>query len=52
MVGLEDSLDYLYGMGIRGLYVAGSLLYNEPWASDSYSPLVSANVNITISTHR
>ena len=39
--GLIDSLDYLQGLGIRGLYVAGSLLYNLPWGSDSYSPLVS-----------
>jgi alpha-1,3-glucan synthase len=39
--GLVDTLDYLHGLGIRGIYLAGSLLYNFPWMSDSYSPLVS-----------
>ncbi|EMC98218.1 glycosyltransferase family 5 protein [Baudoinia panamericana UAMH 10762] len=37
--GLQDSLDYLHGMGIRGLYIAGSNLINLPWAADQYSPL-------------
>ncbi|KAG9923171.1 glycosyltransferase family 5 protein, partial [Aureobasidium melanogenum] len=37
--GVRDSLDYLQGMGIKGIYLAGSLLYNFPWSSDSYSPL-------------
>lgn len=41
VTGLEDTLDYLHGLGIRGLYVAGSLLHNMPWSADSYSPLVS-----------
>jgi len=36
--GLQDSLDYLHGMGIRGLYIAGSALLNEPWEADAYSP--------------
>jgi alpha-1,3-glucan synthase len=36
--GLQDSLDYLHGMGIRGLYVAGSALLNMPWEADQYSP--------------
>ncbi|KAK3676019.1 hypothetical protein LTR78_004211 [Recurvomyces mirabilis] len=36
--GLEASLDYLHGMGIRGLYLAGSALLNDPWAADQYSP--------------
>ncbi|KAL1297187.1 hypothetical protein AAFC00_004759 [Neodothiora populina] len=39
VAGLVDSLDYLHGLGIRGIYLAGSILYNLPWASDSYSPL-------------
>nr|OQO18342.1 hypothetical protein B0A51_18106 [Rachicladosporium sp. CCFEE 5018] len=38
LAGLVDSLDYLHGMGIRGLYLAGSLFYNHPWAMDGYSP--------------
>ncbi|KAF2765531.1 hypothetical protein EJ03DRAFT_330849 [Teratosphaeria nubilosa] len=38
MKGLQDSLDYLHGMGIRGLYIAGSALINMPWEADQYSP--------------
>ncbi|KAK5239066.1 hypothetical protein LTR16_012333, partial [Cryomyces antarcticus] len=30
MRGLQDSLDYLHGLGIRGIYLAGSLLLNLP----------------------
>ncbi|KAI9790086.1 MAG: hypothetical protein M1816_005556 [Peltula sp. TS41687] len=39
MRGLRESLDYLHGMGIRGLYLAGSPHINMPWAADGYSPL-------------
>ncbi|KAH0555720.1 hypothetical protein GP486_006335, partial [Trichoglossum hirsutum] len=37
--GLMGSLDYLQGMGIKGLYLAGSPHINIPWGSDGYSPL-------------
>ena len=37
--GLVDSLDYIQGMGIRGIYIAGSPFINLPWGSDGYSPL-------------
>ncbi|KAB5522170.1 alpha-1,3 glucan synthase [Coniochaeta sp. 2T2.1] len=37
--GLIDSLDYIKGMGIVGIYIAGSPFLNQPWQSDSYSPL-------------
>lgn len=37
--GLQGSLDYLQGMGIKTLYLAGSPMINQPWASDGYSPL-------------
>ncbi|KAI5785864.1 alpha-1,3-glucan synthase [Geopyxis carbonaria] len=37
--GLVDTLDYLQGMGIKGLYLSGSPLVNEPWSSDGFSPL-------------
>jgi len=37
--GLIDSLDYLQGMGIKALYLAGSPFINQPWGADSYSPL-------------
>lgn len=35
--GLIDSLDYIRGMGITGIYIAGSPFINQPWQSDSYS---------------
>ncbi|ORY57893.1 alpha-1,3-glucan synthase [Pseudomassariella vexata] len=35
--GLVDSLDYIQGMGVRGLYIAGSPFINQPWVPDSYS---------------
>ncbi|KAF2667663.1 alpha-1,3-glucan synthase [Microthyrium microscopicum] len=46
VLGLMDSLDYLQGMGIKGLYVAGSPFLNQPWTADSYSP-----VDLTILDH-
>ena len=36
--GLQDSLDYVAGLGIKGLYLAGSPMINVPWGSDGYSP--------------
>lgn len=38
MKGLHDSLDYLHGLGIRGLYIVGSVLINLPWQADAFSP--------------
>ncbi|PIA97098.1 Cell wall alpha-1,3-glucan synthase ags1 [Cercospora beticola] len=37
--GLVDTLDYLQGMGIKALYIAGSPFMNQPWVYDSYSPV-------------
>ncbi|PNS16674.1 Cell wall alpha-1,3-glucan synthase ags1 [Sphaceloma murrayae] len=37
--GLRDSLDYIQGMGIKGLYLVGSIFHNMPWAADAFSPL-------------
>ncbi|EFQ32048.1 glycosyl transferase group 1 [Colletotrichum graminicola] len=37
--GLVDSLDYIQGFGIRGIYLAGSPFINQPWGYDMYSPL-------------
>ncbi|KAL5341190.1 hypothetical protein BJX70DRAFT_395913 [Aspergillus crustosus] len=37
--GLVDTLDYLQGMGIKGIYLAGTILMNQPWGSDGYSAL-------------
>ncbi|EFW15163.1 hypothetical protein CPSG_08351 [Coccidioides posadasii str. Silveira] len=39
VLGLVDSLDYISGMGIKGIYIAGTILINEPWGADGYSPL-------------
>ncbi|KAK3689181.1 hypothetical protein B0T22DRAFT_168289 [Podospora appendiculata] len=39
LAGLVDSLDYIQGMGIKALYIAGSPFINQPWGADSYSPL-------------
>lgn len=37
--GLIDTLDYLEGMGVKALYIAGSPFLNQPWGYDQYSPL-------------
>ncbi|KAJ5420316.1 hypothetical protein N7465_002835 [Penicillium sp. CMV-2018d] len=39
VAGLVDSLDYLQGMGIKGIYIAGTSLLNQPWTSDGYGVL-------------
>lgn len=37
--GLVDSLDYIQGMGIEAIYIAGTPFINQPWGADGYSPL-------------
>ncbi len=37
--GIVDTLDYLQGMQVKGLYIAGSPFKNQPWGYDQYSPL-------------
>ncbi|KAL8855438.1 MAG: hypothetical protein Q9178_007906 [Gyalolechia marmorata] len=39
VTGLQDTLDYLAAMGIRGIHLSGSPLINAPWDSDALSPL-------------
>ncbi|PGH35944.1 alpha-1,3-glucan synthase [[Emmonsia] crescens] len=39
ILGLVDTLDYLQGMGIKGIYLAGTILMNQPWGADGYSAL-------------
>ena len=39
VAGLQDTLDYLAGMGIRGIYISGTPLINAPWGGDAFSPL-------------
>ncbi|KAJ5794268.1 CAZyme family GH13 [Penicillium paradoxum] len=36
VAGLVDTLDYLQGMGIKGIYIAGTSLLNQPWTFDGY----------------
>ncbi|KNZ71786.1 Cell wall alpha-1,3-glucan synthase mok13 [Termitomyces sp. J132] len=37
--GLVSRLDYLYGMGIRVIFISGTPFLNMIWQADSYSPL-------------
>lgn len=37
--GIYDSLDYLVGMGIKTIYLTGSMMLNMPWSPDGYGPL-------------
>ncbi|KAJ9408695.1 putative alpha-1,3-glucan synthase [Paecilomyces variotii] len=37
--GLMDSFDYIQGMGVKALYIAGMPHINMPWGSDGFSPL-------------
>ncbi|KAG8934063.1 Cell wall alpha-1,3-glucan synthase ags1 [Tulasnella sp. 418] len=37
--GLETHLDYLAGMGIGAIYIAGTPFLNMPWQADSYSAI-------------
>ncbi|KAK3385564.1 glycosyltransferase family 5 protein [Podospora didyma] len=39
LAGLTESLDYIAGMGIRAIYIAGSPFINQPWGADQYSPI-------------
>ncbi|KAL8886169.1 MAG: hypothetical protein Q9215_006085 [Flavoplaca cf. flavocitrina] len=39
VAGLQETLDYLAGMGIRGIYISGTPLINAPWGGDAFSPL-------------
>lgn len=39
LAGLRNKLDYLQGMGIRVVWIAGTGFLNMPWQADSYSPL-------------
>ncbi|CAA7271667.1 unnamed protein product [Cyclocybe aegerita] len=37
--GLRARLDYLYGMGVRVVFMSGTPFLNMLWQADSYSPL-------------
>ncbi|KAI9466337.1 glycoside hydrolase family 13 and glycosyltransferase family 5 protein [Lactarius psammicola] len=37
--GLVSKLDYLLGMGVKGIFISGTPFLNMLWQADSYSPL-------------
>ncbi|CDO74608.1 Glycoside Hydrolase Family 13 / Glycosyltransferase Family 5 protein [Trametes cinnabarina] len=37
--GLVSKLDYIQGMGIKGIFISGTPFLNMLWQADSYSPL-------------
>lgn len=37
VAGLIDTLDYVRGMGVKAIYIAGTPLINQPWGTDGYS---------------
>ncbi|KAJ3541757.1 hypothetical protein NM688_g6042 [Phlebia brevispora] len=39
LMGLVSKLDYLQGMGIKGIFISGTPFINMLWQADSYSPL-------------
>ncbi|KAL9609251.1 MAG: hypothetical protein Q9167_005970 [Letrouitia subvulpina] len=37
--GLLNDLDYIQGLGMKGIYLTGSPFLNMPWSGDGYGPL-------------
>ncbi|KAL9588903.1 MAG: hypothetical protein Q9203_002289 [Teloschistes exilis] len=37
--GVRNNLDYIQGIGIKGIYLTGSPFINMPWSGDGYGPL-------------
>ncbi|KAG8878121.1 Cell wall alpha-1,3-glucan synthase ags1 [Tulasnella sp. 331] len=37
--GLAKRLDYIQGMGMGAIWIAGTIFVNMPWQADSYSPV-------------
>ncbi|KII88464.1 glycosyltransferase family 5 protein [Plicaturopsis crispa FD-325 SS-3] len=37
--GLTARLDYIQGMGVKGIYISGTPFLNMLWQADSYSPI-------------
>ncbi|KAI6005611.1 glycoside hydrolase family 13/glycosyltransferase family 5 protein [Pisolithus albus] len=37
--GLASKLDYIQGMGMKAIYLSGTIFLNMIWEADSYSPL-------------
>ncbi|KAH7889233.1 glycoside hydrolase family 13/glycosyltransferase family 5 protein [Phlebopus sp. FC_14] len=37
--GLASKLDYIQGMGVKAIYLSGTIFLNMIWQADSYSPL-------------
>lgn len=53
VLGLIDSLDYIQGMGVKAVYLAGSAFINLPWASDGEELFVlSTDLLLIYTSHR
>lgn len=39
IAGIMNSLDYLQGLGIKSIYLTGSMMLNFAWSPDGYGPL-------------
>ncbi|KAG2368619.1 glycoside hydrolase family 13/glycosyltransferase family 5 protein [Suillus spraguei] len=39
LAGLTKKLDYIQGMGMKAVYLSGTIFVNMIWQADSYSPL-------------
>ncbi|KAI0322220.1 glycoside hydrolase family 13 and glycosyltransferase family 5 domain-containing protein [Amylostereum chailletii] len=39
LLGVLSKLDYLQGMGVKGVFISGTPFLNMIWQADSYSPL-------------
>jgi len=37
--GVLDNLDYIQGLGAKGVYFTGSMMLNMPWSPDGFGPL-------------
>ena len=46
IVGLVNRLDYLYSMGIRTIFVSGTIFLNMIWEADSTSTFDSHKLKI------
>lgn len=42
-------LDYLQGMGVRSIYIAGTYFLNMPWQADGTSSSLTSTVKLTFS---
>lgn len=46
--GMQSRLDYLYNMGIRGIFMSGTPFINQLWQADSKSMFFLTRKNTTV----